>query len=293
MRDYILSILCATACTLLLAGCEAERIAPDSTGQAITFSTPEGWTPLQPATKADFTGDNFGVFAYYTAPDNKTYDFMDNQLVTRNNENVWVYEPVKYWPTNGTLDFYAYAPYLASGVSMEGKTFTYTNTGDVDLLVAPVQSHDSPASVQFNFQHVLGKLKFAFKRTAESIDYKVSKISFEPTHGTEAPTVTGWTFNLSQNGTFTKTTSTIITSTTDATPIEELTCYLTVGTEISKVTITIDEEDKECTLTEPITIAANTETTVTFSVSVTDGKFIVDAFPEWKEVTEEIEGELQ
>lgn len=62
----------------------------------------------------------FGVFGSYTGRltyENTTVspDFMYNQQVTYTNGN-WSYNPVKYWPNNGTdyVSYFAYAPYEAT-----------------------------------------------------------------------------------------------------------------------------------------------------------------------------------
>lgn len=64
------------------------------------------------------SGTGFGVFAAYTGLNRYTDssvspDFMYNQQVTWE-DDVWTYEPVKYWPSGETdyyVSFFAYGPY--------------------------------------------------------------------------------------------------------------------------------------------------------------------------------------
>jgi hypothetical protein len=85
----------------------------------------------------------------------------------------WVYSPVKYYPTTGTLDFYAYAPIkdvnMTTPVNYVGTsaTFGYTVPFDqsamntsTDLLVASVLGNNaSPVALTFN--HALSAVKFS------------------------------------------------------------------------------------------------------------------------------------
>lgn len=53
---------------------------------------------------------SFAVNAqYYTAASQYGRDFFDAQKITKATDK-WTYDPVKYWPTTGTIDFYAYSP---------------------------------------------------------------------------------------------------------------------------------------------------------------------------------------
>lgn len=48
---------------------------------------------------------------YYTAASQYGRDFFDGQQINWDAEALrWTYSPVKYWPTTGEIDFYAYSP---------------------------------------------------------------------------------------------------------------------------------------------------------------------------------------
>ena len=121
----------------------------------------------------------FGVFGKYTPTEGQASNLFDNQKVTYSTsttptESKWTYENTKYWPTEGHIDFLAYAPYV------EGKTLTntsidFTVEGDVakqkDLLWAnaknQTKANNSGANkVKFTFYHALAKIGYSLKQKA-------------------------------------------------------------------------------------------------------------------------------
>ena len=72
----------------------------------------------------------FGVFGKYDAGEGQTSDFFVNQKVTYSTTaSKWTYTPLKYWPTQGKIDFLAYAPHK------EGQNLN-ANTTAFDFTVA-------------------------------------------------------------------------------------------------------------------------------------------------------------
>lgn len=151
-------------------------------------------------TKAEaFTGEDFGVYAYWTATDWATDGdvnvFMNNDRVCQNPEYApageWGPVQPRFWPKTGKLTFAAYAPYTdgtgsgfsakpafskASGFTFQN--FTISANTDVDLMVADItadQTKNSPEymvsgnsdGVPILFRHVLSKIAFSFA-TAEN-----------------------------------------------------------------------------------------------------------------------------
>ena len=49
---------------------------------------------------------DFYVYAY-TRTDGVPELFMDNVTVSKSDNNTWTYSPIKYWPADQTVDFYA------------------------------------------------------------------------------------------------------------------------------------------------------------------------------------------
>ncbi len=99
----------------------------------------------------------FGVYALYTgdtdfdAVTDRTPNFMSNQQV-KSNGTKWTYSPVKYWPNGnanadntangatgtggGKVSFFAYAPYVASGVDEPGITAVSANNNKTNPYVS-------------------------------------------------------------------------------------------------------------------------------------------------------------
>lgn len=102
-----------------------EGVLKEEVPQAIGFETFSNKISRQvaDATKLDSYHDAFGVWAYKTVDTEKTV--MENYQVVKPD---WTYagvgtQTLKYWDKQATsYDFYAYAPYAATGVSIdEGK----------------------------------------------------------------------------------------------------------------------------------------------------------------------------
>lgn len=81
-------------------------------------------------TKETLKNKGFGVFGKYDAGAGQTSDFFVNQKVTYSTTaSKWTYTPLKYWPTQGKIDFLAYAPHK------EGQNLN-ANTTAFDFTVA-------------------------------------------------------------------------------------------------------------------------------------------------------------
>lgn len=47
---------------------------------------------------------------YYNESSSYGRDFFEGQVISKNSSGKWQYDPVKYWPKSGSVDFYAYSP---------------------------------------------------------------------------------------------------------------------------------------------------------------------------------------
>lgn len=164
---------------LVLSGCAGEGVEETSSSSSseINFdaylgrnaSTRAGVTDIDSLKKS-----GFGVFARYKH-NGATSPLMDNEHVTWKG-NHWGYTNTRYWPNEGSVDFYAFAPYhqdveLVSPYSNSNKAdSTYyieftSSTTPVDLVwgaqigkKAPISPTDS--KVKFQFKHALARLSF-------------------------------------------------------------------------------------------------------------------------------------
>lgn len=126
-------------------------------------------------TKETLKKNGFGVFGKYDAEDSKTTDpdFFKNQKVTCPGTK-WTYTPLKYWPTNGHIDFLAYAPHK------EGQELK-PNTNSFDFTVEPKAANqidllwaNAKGQIKTNFEGTTKeKVKFLFKHALSRLGYTV------------------------------------------------------------------------------------------------------------------------
>lgn len=119
--------------------------------------------------------DGFGVFGNYTSGADVSYGsgLFKNQKVTYSDtEKKWTYSPVKYWPTEGHIDFLAYAPHVENK-TLTGSSIEFTVAKDVtkqeDLLWAKAVKQTKAANsgankVKFTFNHALAKIGYSLKQ---------------------------------------------------------------------------------------------------------------------------------
>ena len=105
-------------------------------------------------------GQNFG------------FNLFNNQKVTgdASAEDKWTYDPVRYWPTQGHIDFLAYAPY-ADGTTLNNTSIDFNVTNKAadqkDLLWANATNKTKEnGTVKFQFAHALSRLGYSVKLNA-------------------------------------------------------------------------------------------------------------------------------
>ena len=180
---------------LVLSGCAGEGVEETSSSSAseINFDVYVG---RNASTRSDVTdikflqsgewNAGFGVFARYNHIDGTISSLMDTEHVTWR-KNHWGYDHIRFWPSSGKVDFYAFAPYspqvtmgklrddLADKLvdKTHSKDETYinfpSNMSPVDLVwnkqpgkTAPISPADS-RKVKFKFEHALVRLGFDIK----------------------------------------------------------------------------------------------------------------------------------
>lgn len=162
---------------LVLSGCAGEAVEETSSSSAseITFdayvgrnaSTRLGINDLDSLQSNNRWNSGFGVFARYN-----NIHLMDDEHVFWQGDH-WGYEHTRYWPSEGSVDFYAFAPWIP-GIKLQNKPGsneanpTYidfpSTQSPVDLLwaVAENQTKDNISStngkVKFQFEHATARL---------------------------------------------------------------------------------------------------------------------------------------
>ncbi|HRM88456.1 MAG TPA: fimbrillin family protein [Prevotella sp.] len=124
----------------------------------------------------------FGVFSKYT--DGQTSDpvLFSNQPVTYKNSK-WTYSPLRFWPTQGPIDFLAYAPYDAKYTKLTGNSFEFTVENKVadqkDLLWA-----NATNQTKDNISKTGNKVKFQFAHALSRLGYTVKLYQDDPSNAT-------------------------------------------------------------------------------------------------------------
>ena len=116
--------------------------------------------------------DAFGVFGNYSSTKDETFgaNLFNNQKVYYS-DNKWTYSPLKYWPTQGHIDFLAYAPYNAGTFENTYHlkfNVSETITEQKDLLYAKtvgqtMADNSGTKKVTFKFNHALSRLGYSVK----------------------------------------------------------------------------------------------------------------------------------
>ena len=140
------------------------------------------------------TVGSFGVSAVYS----KDNSFLFQNEEATQNGNYWFTSSKETWPLDGSVSFYAYAPYNDASLSLQGsddfvknKTIRYTaNTDDFskqpDLIVAKNENNAFTSStankaVGLSFNHALTAITFSI--SADMIPGKVKSITVSGVYG--------------------------------------------------------------------------------------------------------------
>ena len=180
---------------LVLSGCAGEAVEETSSSSSseINFDAYVGRNASTRSSVTDITflkggiwNCGFGVFARYNH-----ISLLDTEHVTWNNDqNHWEYTNTRYWPSEGTVDFYAFSPYLkvvkmvclpdslAKKSDSNSKEETYimfpSNDSPVDLIWANQTGQKAPTSpdskVTFQFKHALARLSFDITANQELLE---------------------------------------------------------------------------------------------------------------------------
>lgn len=139
--------------------------------------------------------EGFGVFGYHNTTDHNSEtgqpfnaNLFNNQQVTYDKTNSkWTYSPLKFWPSDGHIDFLAYAPYNVGTVDNKyclDFTVSKTITEQKDLLWAKTEdqtmaNNSGTNKVKFQFKHALSKLGYTVKLYGDFSKNPANKTTFK------------------------------------------------------------------------------------------------------------------
>ena len=172
-------IILMAAAALAFASCSKDEMTEVNPGNAIGFRT-----AVTRATEVSTSSiHSMKVTALYTNPstsDISTY-FGSLEFTNTEDSTSWVSSPTYYWPTSGTMSFYAWAPStLAPTISSTSKTFEFTPSttvaDQIDFIAAVkdgVACSASAGAVGLPFKHALSEIIIKAKNSNSAYTYKV------------------------------------------------------------------------------------------------------------------------
>lgn len=175
---------------LVLSGCAGEAVEETSSSSSSEINF-DAYVDRNASSRSGVTDNTFlqgrtfnagfGVFARY-----KYTDETISPLMLMNNEHVywknwkgdysdWGYENTRYWPNEGSVDFYAFAPHSTEpklvspkdngnyAIEESNSTYIYfpSNMSPVDLVWANAKGRTKTNErVKFTFSHALARIGF-------------------------------------------------------------------------------------------------------------------------------------
>lgn len=209
----IFFVLMGAACTN-----QVEDAIPVS-GQPIEFSVQSDWKEIPNTRSNDKTqfigGDEIQIFGFHTSPSNVVQKFMyredgsnRGQIVTYDGTS-WNYSPKRFWPKEGTLDFYASYPQNSIHNDADHRMMIYEQTANSmkqDLLWGvsiKKCADDRKNNVEITMYHALAKVNIFFDKSWGDIG-TVMFLAYTAGRFTETDTdgIPKWIFNDGDKTTF-------------------------------------------------------------------------------------------
>ena len=199
---------------LVLSGCAGEGVEETSSSSSSEINF-DAYVGRNASTRSGVTNitflqdtllnSGFGVFARYNY-NGKILSLLDTEHVTWNkDQNHWEYTNTRFWPSEGSVDFYAFAPY-SDQPKMENFTIDFpANWAPVDLVYANAEGKtkaDNP--VKFTFRHALARLSFEItanpKIEEKDVVIKVKEVKLYGADETSGIFLMGGHLNLQTGG---------------------------------------------------------------------------------------------
>ena len=208
-------VIFALAAVVALAACSQEDVIVADKGAAIGFDTfveNSSRSVYDPSYTNAKPFANFGVFGTVEGAEL----FNDKTVTGSEIKGTWTYEGTQYWIAGAKYNFAAVAPQTVDGklvysdaeynvVKNEGvytgtTTLSFVNNGKIDLLYAEATAEGANKDndvVEFNFRHVLSKVKFSFenKYNASNATIRVENVEITDAYKTadaELNATTNW-----------------------------------------------------------------------------------------------------
>ncbi|MDL2208668.1 fimbrillin family protein [Parabacteroides sp. OttesenSCG-928-O15] len=178
---YILFALAA----LLWTGCNeyTDPLPGDTAGREIAFSCVEAGTRAEEITSE--TLRMFRVSAKWNKPSGGSVnDYMDGQLVERHSGE-WIYSPICYMPSQGTVDFFAYSPVNDPGLKELQFTDDFvlvqyempTHPAKQKDFVVALTLGQTSSIIPLEFLHTFASVRVEARSSGSAINIETIKLS--------------------------------------------------------------------------------------------------------------------
>lgn len=200
-------VLMGAACTN-----QVEDAIPVS-GQPIEFSVQSDWKEIHNSRSDDgktqfVKDDQIQIFGFHTSPSNVVQKFMyredgsnRGQIVTYDGTS-WNYSPKRFWPKEGTLDFYASYPQNSIHNDADHRMMIYEQTANSmkqDLLWGvsiKKCADDRKKNVEITMKHALAKVNIFIDKSLNYIGTVMfSAYTAGRFTGTDTDGIPIWEFN--------------------------------------------------------------------------------------------------
>lgn len=188
---FILSALAAV--TGLMTSCSNDDdLTPESSmsnldANTITFSMPK--SANTPQTRSGVTMKSLTDFYVTSVNEDKTIYFSDEHFSYNNDKDIFQSQTPHYWPTTGTLNFYAISNIGTSAInSSKVPEHTFTDwQGEEDLVAATVKAGEKTIPYPLTFNHVLSQVYISAEAQNKTVNltYKLVSVNMTvPSTGT-------------------------------------------------------------------------------------------------------------
>lgn len=159
-----------------------EFLMEGPSGDSLILYVTEAPVQTRGASLSDATLSKFYVTAYLAEG---LAEFMMNEDITLSEEGMWEYSPVKYWPQNGEVHFFAYADSKDTGLKPTFSVGESTYTGQFSYTL-PEYDSDNAAQLQpdlmfaartgLSKQSIDGSVLFRFYHALSAINFKIGDV---------------------------------------------------------------------------------------------------------------------
>ena len=163
-----------------MASCSKDRVLDLQQDTPITFHL-----VMDRQTKAvSYTASNLNTFNVTAWKEGGSLPYIDQDDFDRGSDDSYTSAGNYYWPSTGTITFYAYAPKAESGNGLtfiDEKTFAVEPLADTDSQIDLVFAKNSgnkadngASGVELNFRHAMSQIRINVKNSNDAIGFNVT-----------------------------------------------------------------------------------------------------------------------